>query len=96
MRSIKTLMQELNEIADAGEIKSLEDFWREVNAYAEARERGNSFRARPVSKGLVRDMLKATRETERELERRLSQDDEGLQAIRELRAALERDLDAAS
>jgi hypothetical protein len=92
MRSIKTLMQELNKIADAGEIKSLEEFWAEVARFDEARERGESFSARPISEGLARSLLQGLRETERELEQGLDRSDEGLEAIRELRAALEQEL----
>jgi hypothetical protein len=56
------------------------------------RVRGESFSARPISEGLARSLLQGLRETERELEQRLDRSDEGLEAIRELRAALEQGL----
>jgi hypothetical protein len=89
---IKRRIENLEKRASGGEIRTLEDFWAEVARFDEARERGESFSARPISEGLARALIQGLREAEKDLGQRLSQNDEGFEAMRELRAALEREV----
>jgi hypothetical protein len=93
MNLIRRRVENLEQTASVGEIRTLEDFWAEVARYADARERGESFSARPISEGLARALIQGLREAEKDLGQRLSQnEDEGFEAMRELRAALEREV----
>jgi hypothetical protein len=102
MNSIERRIEKLEQVASGGEIRTFEEFWRELALYKESLDRGEaaSF-TRPVNANLLRALLQGVRECEQDLERRLARGEsdarlkEDLQLMRDIRQELEQILNAS-